>query len=58
MKLSIIIPVYNEEQTIGAVIDLVKSVDLGEVQKEIIVADDGSIDNSLQIIQKKNQMFT
>ena len=58
MKLSIIIPVYNEEQTIGAVIDLVKSVDLGEVQKEIIVADDGSIDNSPQIIQKKNQVFT
>ena len=55
MKLSIIIPVYNEEQTIGTVIDLVESVDLGEVQKEIIVADDGSIDNSPQIIQKKNQ---
>jgi glycosyltransferase involved in cell wall biosynthesis len=28
-KLSIIIPVYNEQQTIGAVIDRVRSVDLG-----------------------------
>src|SRR2546430_2211549 len=30
MKLSIIIPVYNEEQTIGEVIDRVWKVDLGK----------------------------
>ena len=32
MKLSIIIPVYNEEQTIAEVIDRVLGVDLGHVE--------------------------
>lgn len=39
MKLSVIIPAYNECQTIAEVIRRVKTVDL---DKEIIVVDDGS----------------
>jgi len=46
VKLSIIIPVYNEEQTIGAVVDRVRAVDLGAIEKEIIVANDGSDDGT------------
>ena len=41
MKLSVIVPVYNEEQTIGAVIDRIRAVNLGSIEKEIIVANDG-----------------
>jgi glycosyltransferase involved in cell wall biosynthesis len=44
VKLSVIIPVYNEEQTINEVIERVCAVDLGDVEKEIIVANDGSTD--------------
>ena len=55
MKLSIIIPVYNEESTIAEVIDLVNGVDLADIEKEIIVADDGSTDQSPQIIEKANE---
>jgi glycosyltransferase involved in cell wall biosynthesis len=45
-KLSIIVPVYNEEQTIGEVIERIRAVDLPGVQKEIIVANDGSNDGT------------
>jgi len=55
LKLSVIIPVYNEQSTIGEVIDRVQAVNLGNVEKEIIVADDGSTDNSPQIITQKQK---
>jgi len=50
VKLSIIIPVYNEEQTIGAVVERVRAVDLGAIEKEIIVANDGSDDGTRRAI--------
>ncbi len=46
MKLSIIIPVYNEEQTISEVVERVLAVDLGAIDSEIIIADDGSSDGT------------
>jgi glycosyltransferase involved in cell wall biosynthesis len=57
MKLSIIIPVYNEEASIEEIVDRVYSVDLGDIQKEIIISDDGSRDGTRQIIQKLEQKF-
>jgi len=44
MKLSIVIPVYNEEQTIGEVVERVWAVDLGDIEREVIIANDGSTD--------------
>jgi len=46
VKLSIIIPVYNEEQTIREVVDRVRAVDIGPIEKEIIIANDGSSDGT------------
>jgi len=46
MKLSIIIPVYNEENTIAKLIGKVVEVKIPNVVKEIIVVDDGSSDNT------------
>ena len=45
MKLSIIIPCYNEERTILQVIKLVL-VALKDMEYEIILVDDASTDNS------------
>jgi len=50
IKLSIIIPVFNEEKTLGEVLSSVKSQKLSGVAKEIIAVDDGSSDNSWKIL--------
>jgi dolichol-phosphate mannosyltransferase len=47
MKLSIIIPVYNEERTIEELISRVQAVKL---DKEIIAVDDGSTDDTASIL--------
>ena len=51
-KLSIVIPVYNEKDTILELVEKVKAVDLGEVQKEIVIVDDCSSDGSVEILKK------
>ncbi|MFH0864225.1 MAG: glycosyltransferase family 2 protein [Candidatus Gottesmanbacteria bacterium] len=52
MLLSIIIPVYNEEKTIGQLLKLLNSVNIPSVQKEIILIDDGSKDRTSIEIDK------
>ena len=52
MKLSIIIPVYNEDKTILEVIDKVKNTKLKGIKKEIIIVDDFSTDGTLAILHK------
>jgi len=53
MKLSVIIPVYNEEGTIREIINQVRAVDLGDIEKEIIVVDDGSTDRTREILAEE-----
>ncbi len=48
MKLSVIIPVYNEERTIAEIIRRVKAVNL---KKEIIIVEDGSTDRTKDILK-------
>ena len=52
MKLSIIIPVYNEAATVREIINRVKKLKLKEIEKEIIVVDDGSDDAGPRLIKK------
>ena len=52
MKLSIIIPVYNEQRTINEVIDRVLAVDLGAIEREVIVANDGSSDDTRRVLEE------
>lgn len=51
MKLSIIIPVYNEERTLRKLINAVEAVDL-PLKKEIILVDDGSTDETRKILEE------
>lgn len=50
--LSIVIPVYNEEKTIGQILKALIALKIPNVKKEIIVVDDGSKDESKKIIQR------
>ena len=53
MKLSVVIPCYNERQTIEA---LVKAVSAAPVEElEIIVVDDGSTDGTREFLRAKPQ---
>jgi dolichol-phosphate mannosyltransferase len=52
MKLSIIIPVYNEEKTVVPLLKKVIAVKLPVSKKEIIVVNDGSNDSTLTKIKK------
>lgn len=52
MKLSIIIPVFNEVKTISKVIDAVSKVKF-DTAVEIVVVDDGSTDGTIEKINKK-----
>ncbi len=49
-KISIIIPVYNEEKTITKILDVLIKINLG-LKKELIIVDDGSKDNSKKNIE-------
>ena len=50
MKLSVIIPVFNEQATLAELVARVLAVDLGQMQKELIVVDDGSTDGTRAVI--------
>ncbi len=52
MKLSIVIPVYNEDKTVREVIDRVVAVDLQGLDREIIVVNDGSTDTTAEVIDE------
>lgn len=51
MKLSVVIPCYNERPTIEAVVDAVRSAPVENV--EIIVVDDGSTDGTKELLKAK-----
>ena len=53
MKLSILIPAYNEANTIHLILDKVKAVKLnGDVSKEIIIVNDFSTDNTVEKVKE------
>jgi len=58
MKLSVLIPVYNEEMTIGELIERVARVDIGNIEMEIIIANDGSTDASAHIIEEHRRLHS
>lgn len=53
MKLSIIIPAYNESRTIHLILDKVESVNLiNNIEKEIIIVNDFSKDNTSSVVKE------
>jgi len=52
LKLSVIMPVYNERETMAQILKRVRAVDL---EKEIIIVDDGSTDGTRDILRQEEQ---
>lgn len=57
MKLSIVIPVYNEKKSIREVVRRVEAVDLGEIAKEIILVDDCSHDGTQEVLKELQSQY-
>jgi len=60
LKLSIIIPVYNEKETILEILKRVEDVRLFDFEKEIVIIDDYSNDGTKEILktlEKKYKVF-
>ena len=56
MRLSIIMPVYNECETLREILRQVRAVDLPDMEKEILVVDDGSSDGSREILAEEAEV--
>ncbi|MDZ7586223.1 MAG: glycosyltransferase family 2 protein [Patescibacteria group bacterium] len=56
MKLSIIIPSFNEAATLNLVINRVKKQPLPQITKEIIVVNDGSTDSTKKILSRQKNI--
>tara|TARA_B100000902_G_scaffold118669_1_gene119176 strand:+ start:1116 stop:1820 length:705 start_codon:yes stop_codon:yes gene_type:complete len=51
-KISIIVPVFNEEKSLKKLFKKLQSLKFNNNKKEIVVVNDGSTDNSLNILKK------
>lgn len=51
-NISVIIPLYNGEKYIAHCIESILTQDLGEINYEIVIVNDGSIDGSADIVNK------
>ena len=52
-KLSVLVPVYNEEKTVNEI--LTRVLALGSVVKEIVVVDDGSQDRTAEVVRARTE---
>jgi glycosyltransferase involved in cell wall biosynthesis len=57
MKLTIVIPVYNEVNTLSTLVDAVRAVDTG-LEREIILVDDGSTDGTRDLLPELAKTYS
>jgi len=52
VKLSIVMPAYNERKTLREIVSRVLAVDLGPITKELVIVDDGSTDGTRDLLHE------
>ena len=52
MKISIIVPVYNEDSTVIQLLKRLNDTKVESIEYEIIVINDGSTDSSKELLKK------
>ena len=52
IDVSIIVPVYNEDQMIEGVMRMILGADFGEFSREVVVVNDGSSDRTREVLKK------
>ena len=57
MKLSVVIPVYNEAATVEELLDRVRAVEIAGVEKEILVVDDASTDGTGEALRRLDESW-
>jgi len=55
LKLSIIVPAYNEARTIREILRRVREAPLEGMEREILVVDDGSTDGTRELLQEEER---
>ena len=58
LKLSIIVPAYNEEATIIPILELVNAQELESIDLEVLVVDDGSSDRTLELLEALPSLYS
>lgn len=56
-KLSVVIPVYNEQSTVKEITETVLNVDIGNIEKELVIVNDASKDNTGQILEDLKKQY-
>ena len=57
LRLSVIVPAYNEEATIIAILRRVRAQSIPNVEIEIVVVDDGSKDGTLALLESHSALY-
>ena len=57
LKLSVIIPAYNEEKTIIETLKRIQITKKNKIEYEIIVINDGSKDNTSNLLKSNNELY-
>mgnify|MGYP001494401538 CR=1 FL=1 len=57
-KVSVIIPTYNEQNTLIEILESVNSQDISGVEFEIVIIDDGSSDQTVTILESRPDLYS
>ncbi len=58
MKITVLVPVYNEEKTILELLKQIQGQSLQDVEFEVLVVDDGSKDDTVRLLNENKSLYT